>query len=50
MYHVDINISVYCSRTLKEIILRTRLEGNHTMVKPFVSCLIPQLSFNDIHI
>jgi hypothetical protein len=49
MYHVNININVSCSRTLEEIILRTRLEGNHMMVKPFVSCLIPQLSFNDIH-
>jgi hypothetical protein len=49
MYHVNINISASYSRTLKEIILRTRLEGNHTMVKPFVSCLITQPNFNDIH-
>jgi hypothetical protein len=49
MCHVNININASCSRTLKEIILRMRLEGNHTMVKPFVSCLILQLSFNDFH-
>jgi hypothetical protein len=49
MYHVNINISASYSRTLKEIILRTRLEGNHTMVKPFISCLITQPNFNDIH-
>jgi hypothetical protein len=50
MYHANININASYSRTLKEIVLRTRLEGNHTMVNTFVSCLIPQLSFNDIHI
>jgi hypothetical protein len=45
IYHVNININASCFRT----ILRTWLEGNHTMVKPFVSCLVLQLSFNDIH-